>query len=249
MASEFLFVPVTLAGTLEGLGIELARVGKNADATAAFQRAAEIAEAYEKTRPDGPGRRERLIQSLGSLGSHLASLGRSSEGRKQLDRAREFAGDHPSIESRVLLGSLSYKSALAFRDAGDETRSLLGAQQALTTFEQFAREQPRVVAHRQAIARSLALIGLAHQRAGRPREGRVALERSRDVFDQLVSEVPGRLSYRDDLGGTLTSLGRLRIAGGKRRCGHRAPFQGSRPPGAGDRRGAQGYQLPTGSGL
>jgi eukaryotic-like serine/threonine-protein kinase len=219
VASEFVHVPVMLAGTLEGLGIELARIGKNADATAAFQRAAEIAETHVKTSPDVSGSRERLIQTLGSLGSHLVSIGRSSDGRNQLERAREFAGDHPSNQARVLLGGLSYKSALAFRDTGDETRSLLGAQQALTTFEQFAREQPGVVAYRQAVARSLALIGLAHQRAGRPREGRVALERSRDVFDQLVSEVPRLLSYRDDLGSTLTSLGRLESLAGNADAG------------------------------
>jgi serine/threonine-protein kinase len=136
---------------------------------------------------------------------------RTEEARAEEARRRQQArGALDAMSSQVIEDWLARQSELT-----DPQKRFL--EQALTSYEEFARDTGRDEETRAGVARASQRVGQIRFKLGQLAEARDAFARGRDLMARLAAEAPARPEYRLALAGLHNNLGTLAWTAGQSR--------------------------------
>jgi serine/threonine protein kinase/tetratricopeptide (TPR) repeat protein len=198
-----------LARSQDYLGVELAELGKRAEAEAAFRRALVLCKRLADDFPKVAPYRRGLAASYDDLGSFLRLQ------RKYVDAEAAFR-QAVSLNEQLARESPTYGPALARSRSNlatvlQERRKYAEAEnlyrQALRVQEKRVAEFPAVPRGRLELADSYHGLGIVLGELRKPEEAKTAFRQALGLRKKLADDYPKVLSYRRDLAANYNDLG------------------------------------------
>ncbi|MCX7699610.1 MAG: tetratricopeptide repeat protein, partial [Gemmataceae bacterium] len=213
-----------VAAAAARVGMIQHRLGRAAEARAAFQQAGDEYAALASDFPAHPQHRADWARALHNFGVNLQALGRYEEAdtayTKARDLRRQLADASPEQFSFRVELAKSYQTLGFFRRVtGRPTEAENAYAAARDLLRQLADEFPKYPDFRADLALSHLGLGNVYSSTGRGKEAEASYSTACDLLDRLAAEFPHRTEFRADLatcqnnrGLLLTELGRLQEA-------------------------------------
>jgi serine/threonine protein kinase/tetratricopeptide (TPR) repeat protein len=220
LAAEFLDVPeyrYELARSQNGLGIELAELGKRVEAETALRRALDLRKRLAGDFPKVAAYRWALAISCNDLGNLLRFQKKYADAEAAFRHAvslnEQLATESPTYQP-ALARSRSHLATL-LRERGEYAEAKELYRQALGVQEKRVIEFPALPKGRRELADSYHGLGLVLAGLRRLEEGERAFRQALDLRKKLADDYPKILLYRHNLAASYNDLGNVQRRLGK----------------------------------
>jgi tetratricopeptide (TPR) repeat protein len=213
LATEFPDVPEyreKLARSQNYLGVELAELGKRAEAETALRRALVLRGGLADDFREVALYRRALAGGYNDLGSFLLRLQRKyvyaeAAFRQAVSLDEQLATESPTYRPALARSRSNLANVLQKRGKYAEAEALY--RQALSVQEKRLAEFPAVPRGRLELADSYHRLGIVLAELRKPEEAKTAFRQALDLWKKLADDYPKVLSYRRDLAAAYNDLG------------------------------------------
>jgi serine/threonine protein kinase/tetratricopeptide (TPR) repeat protein len=196
------------------------RLGKVAEAEAAYRQAIALQGELAAAFPDRPAYRLELAWSLNNLSILLTNAGRRTEAEQTAHRAlplwEQLTADFPG-ETRYQdgLGRCRDNLGVVLAAVGRSREAEQAFRQAFDCFEKLTRRLPAAPEYRLQLADSVHHLGTLLAEQERPSEAEQALQRGVALLEELAAKYPHQPLYRYQLASTRDELALLFHSSGR----------------------------------
>jgi tetratricopeptide (TPR) repeat protein len=190
------------------------RLGRKAEAAAAFRQALQIREQLAADFPGVPSYRQDLAKSHNNLGNLLAGLGKRPEAEQQyllaLALQEKLAADFPAVPAYGQeLAASHHNLGLLLVGQGKRPEAEQQYRKALALYEKLATDFPAVPLYRQRLASSHTNLGALLAGPGKRAEAEREYRQALALQERLAADFPAVPEYRQDLARSHYNLGTL----------------------------------------
>ncbi|MDX2036844.1 MAG: tetratricopeptide repeat protein [Isosphaeraceae bacterium] len=212
-----------LSTTLTRIGIILKIQGKSEAAEAEYRAALELDRRILERAPDQPRYRNGLAASHSNLGLVLSSkgdlAGAEAEFRKALSIRKSLIEAYPAVSVFRLGLANAHEDLGAFLafERRDRSRGKVELRESIKAWERLIVEHPRVLDHREGLARTRAALGGVLWGDGDLAQAEAELRASIAISEGLAVENPSVPGYRSSEAFQRRNLSTLLVQRGRRR--------------------------------
>jgi eukaryotic-like serine/threonine-protein kinase len=201
-----------LAASYAALGQVYADKGRWEKAEAAFEQALVIQEKQAEAYPQTAEYRFALAKTYRALGFMLHRMVRpemaTARYQQALDILNKLVHEYPVTEYQVLLATTQMNLGTVYLTKGWFDKGELALKESQRVYGRLVQgRQDALPEHRQSLARSHAILGMAYRGQGQTEKADAEQQQAVDIFEKLAKEHPDVLEYAYDVGRCYIELG------------------------------------------